>query len=189
MNEAVSNGEQAVKGLPAMPLQGFPWVADSAARVLVLGSMPGIASLTAERYYAHPRNLFWDVMGELFGAGRELPYARRLVRLREVGVALWDVVHRCRRQGSLDTAIDRGSVEANDFAALYDACPQIRAVFFNGTAARDLYRRHVLPRAPQGRREIDYTALPSTSPAHAALGREAKVARWRCVSAAFRGSG
>ncbi len=165
--------------------EGFPWVAARGCRVLVLGSMPGRASLDAGQYYAHPRNAFWEIMGALLGAGRELAYAERLARLTASGVALWDVAHRCRRPGSLDAAIERDSVEPNDFAALFTACPQLRHIFFNGVTAEALYRRLVLPHHPERGREVAYHRLPSTSPAHAALGFEAKLVRWRQVRAAL----
>jgi hypoxanthine-DNA glycosylase len=166
------------------PSQGFPWVARADARVLVLGSMPGQASLAAAAYYAHPRNVFWEIMGVLFDAGRELDYAVRLDRLTGAGVALWDVAHRCRRPGSLDAAIVRDSVEPNDFAALFRACPQLHTVGFNGGTARELYRRRVLPLDPAVGRPLVYHLLPSTSPAHAALDFSAKLARWRVLAAA-----
>ncbi|HEY5720453.1 MAG TPA: DNA-deoxyinosine glycosylase [Gammaproteobacteria bacterium] len=173
---------------PGQRLESFAWVGDPAARVLLLGSMPGVASLAAQRYYAHPRNAFWPIMGALFAAGPELAYAERLERLRRAGVALWDVVHRCRRSGSLDAAIASESVEPNDFAALFAACPRIHSVFFNGGTARLLYRRHVLPSATGRVRALALVTLPSTSPAHAALGFADKLARWRQVAqAAARG--
>jgi hypoxanthine-DNA glycosylase len=165
-------------------LEGFGWVGRPDATVLVLGSMPGRASLDAVEYYAHPRNAFWTIMGELFAAGPEWPYRERLSRLARHGVALWDVVHRCRRRGSLDARIERESVEANDFAALFAACPRIHSVFFNGTAARDLYRRHVLPSRPAGARPLDYRTLPSTSPANAALDVAEKCRRWAALGEA-----
>jgi hypoxanthine-DNA glycosylase len=168
--------------------EGFPWVADSGCRVLVLGSMPGRASLAATQYYAHPRNVFWEIMGALFGAGRELDYPARLARLRASGVALWDVAHRCRRPGSLDAAIERDSVEPNDFTALFSACPALGRVFFNGATAETLYRRLVRPQKPEGGRSVGYHRLPSTSPAYAALGFEAKLAQWRELRAALAGS-
>lgn len=161
--------------------EGFPCVADPGARVLVLGSMPGQASLTAAQYYAHPRNTFWEIMAALFDAGRDLAYEVRLGRLRSHGVALWDVAHRCHRPGSLDSAIDRASVEPNDFATLFSACPRLRWVFFNGATAEALYRRLVLPGLPEPGRSMTCQRLPSTSPAHAALDFEAKLKRWRVV--------
>lgn len=149
------------------------------ARVLVLGSMPGTASLAAAQYYAHPRNAFWPIMGALFGAGPELPYAQRLERLAAAGVALWDVIGRCERAGSLDSAIASDSIEANDFTGLFAACPGIHHVFFNGTAAESAFRRHVRGRIALP--ALQFARLPSTSPAHAARGLEAKLAAWQVV--------
>ena len=152
------------------------------ARVLVLGSMPGTASLAAAQYYAHPRNAFWPIMGALFGAGPELPYAQRLERLASAGIALWDVIGRCERAGSLDSAIAPASIEANDFAGLFAACPGIDHVFFNGTAAEPAFRRHVPGRIALP--PLRFARLPSTSPAHAARGLGAKLAAWQAVKAA-----
>ena len=161
--------------------EGFPWVAETTARVLVLGSMPGQASLDATEYYAHPRNVFWEIMGVLVGAGREFDYAVRLKHLGVAGIALWDVAHRCHRPGSLDAAIERDSVEPNDFAVLFRTCPQLHTVCFNGGTARDLYRRLVLPTDPAQGRPLTYHQLPSTSPAHAALDFVAKLECWCTV--------
>lgn len=161
------------------PLTSFPPVADPDARVLILGSMPGVESLRRGQYYAHPRNLFWDIMGDLFGAGRDLPYPARLQRLRTRRIALWDVVHQCRRQGSLDTAIDPASIRANDFPALFRECPGIEAVFFNGAKAREWFGRLVRPHLAVPLPAL--VQLPSTSPAHAAMSRRDKLARWRQI--------
>ncbi|MEN5048344.1 DNA-deoxyinosine glycosylase [Luteimonas sp. TWI1415] len=157
-------------------LRSFAPVVGPGARVLVLGSMPGVASLEASRYYAHPRNLFWPIMGALFDAGPELPYAQRLARLQQAGIALWDVAGECVRPGSLDARIEAGSVVANDIAGLLAAHPGIDRIRFNGSAAQTLFRRHVLPALP---RVPDLARLPSTSPAHAALRFDAKLAAWR----------
>ena len=140
------------------------------ARVLVLGSMPGTASLAAAQYYAHPRNAFWPIMGALFGAGAELPYAQRLERLAAAGVALWDVIGRCERAGSLDSAI-RDAV-ANPLAGLKESAPALRRICFNGRmAARRIRDVEALG--------YEALVLPSTSPAHAGMTFEEKLARWR----------
>lgn len=163
-------------------VRSFAPMFGSDARVLVLGSMPGEASLAAGEYYAHPRNAFWPIMGALFGAGPELLYAERLQRLNAAGVALWDVIGSCVRAGSLDSAIAPASIESNDLTGLFAACPHIRHVFFNGTAAETAFRRHV--RGQIALPELRFTRLPSTSPAHAARDFEAKVAAWQAVRCA-----
>lgn len=156
-------------------LSSFAPVAAADARVLVLGSMPGEASLAATRYYAHPQNRFWPIMGALVGATPALPYEQRLQRLLDAGIALWDVLASCERVGSLDTAIR--APQANDFASFFAAHPRVATVLFNGAQAETSFRRLVLPGLaaplPMLRR------LPSTSPANAGQPPEAKLAAWR----------
>lgn len=153
------------------------------ARVLVLGSMPGKLSLQAAQYYAHPRNAFWPIMGELFGAKPELPYPVRLTKLTAAKVALWDVMRECERpDSSLDSRIAQDSVVANDFAWLFGQCPQLTHIFFNGSAAETAFRRHV--RQPDGR-AFQLQRLPSTSPAHAARNFAQKLEAWRTVTQAL----
>jgi TDG/mug DNA glycosylase family protein len=167
--------------MPGSTDTGFPYVARPDARILILGSMPGTASLAANRYYAHPRNAFWPITGELFGFDAKLPYDERLEALKRNRVALWDVAHRCIRPGSLDSNIDRESIEPNDFAAFFEAHPHIRAVFFNGSAAESLFRKLVLPTLPEKVRHLPMKRLPSTSPAHAARSFADKLAAWRPI--------
>src|SRR5574343_772220 len=111
-------------------IRSFPPVAAPDARRLILGSMPGEASLSAGQYYAHPRNAFWRIMGDLLGAGPALPYPARLARLTAAGIALWDVVADCERRGSLDAAIVRESVQANNFRHFFAEHPGIEQIFF-----------------------------------------------------------
>lgn len=159
--------------------ESFPPVADPSATVLILGSMPGVASLCAQQYYAHPRNAFWHIMGDVVGAGPELPYVQRLEKLKAAGIALWDVIAECRRPGSLDSAIVGASVVANDFSAFFAVHRSIRRVFFNGGAAEASFRRHVLPQVKS--LGLSYCRLPSTSPAHAARDYAEKLAAWRAI--------
>lgn len=161
--------------------QGFAPVFDRRARVLVLGSMPGVRSLDEARYYAHPRNAFWPIMGRLCGSGPELDYAARLERLKASGIALWDVIGRCRRPGSLDARIDPDSIEINDFAWLFERAPGVERVLFNGAMAERSYRRQVLPVLSERWAVIGQQRLPSTSPAHAAMAFEAKFERWKAA--------
>jgi len=167
-------------------VESFAAVADEHACVLILGSMPGVASLRQQQYYAHPKNLFWDFMGEMFGAGREHSYAERLRRLRVHRLALWDVAYRCVRPGSLDTAINTASVVPNDFSLLFRHCPHIRHIFFNGRKAAELYRRLVMPRLSAELQALPQTTLPSTSPANAAIPLAVRRSRWLAVQQALK---
>lgn len=140
--------------------------------MLILGSLPGEASLTAGRYYAHPRNLFWALVGNAIGCDlAALAYPARLEALRANGIGLWDVVRSGRRAGSLDAALRE--VEGNDLAALTRRLPQLTAIAFNGaTAAR--IGRGLLVTAPP----FALLDLPSSSPAYAAMALAEKRARW-----------
>lgn len=159
-------------------LTGFPWQAKADARILILGSMPGIASLDAQQYYAHPRNAFWAIMGEVLGFDAGLPYPQRLAALMEKRVALWDVAYQCVRPGSLDSAMRE--VVANDFAGFFVSHLQVGTVLFNGATAEKLYTTRVLPFRPEGRnRPMQYLRMPSTSPAHASMRREEKLVVWQ----------
>lgn len=159
----------------------FPPIGDSHARALILGSLPGQVSLQRQQYYAHPHNAFWKIMAHLFGAGPELPYAERAQALVQNGIALWDVCAAAQRPGSLDAAIVHASVVPNDFAAFIASHPDIGLICFNGGKAADLYQRLVLPGLPDTLRAIRTEILPSTSPAHAAMPFEEKLARWTAV--------
>jgi hypoxanthine-DNA glycosylase len=168
--------------LPASaPSEGFPPVARADARILILGSLPGVRSIEAQQYYAQPRNAFWRIMGELVGAGPELGYAARLERLETSRIALWDVAAAAVRPGSLDAAIVHASVEANDFAGFFADHGRIERIFFNGAKAAELYRRLVLPGLAESDAALPRERLPSTSPAHAGLAYPQKLEAWRVV--------
>jgi len=161
--------------------RSFDNVATSDALILILGSMPGVASLKAHQYYAHPRNLFWEIMGELIDFDPTLPYPERLEQLQSNRIALWDVAHQCERPGSLDSNINSQSVIANDFNALFQSSPQIGAIFFNGQKAAQLYRQLVIPVLPAKYQLLPRLTLPSTSPAHASLSQADKLKQWSQV--------
>lgn len=159
--------------------KGFPPLARVDAHSLILGSMPGQASLQQQRYYAHPRNAFWPIMRSLLKLPADADYQQAGEALLEHGFALWDVLASCRRPGSLDAAIQPESIQVNDFEAFLSSHSGVERVFFNGAAAQALYRRHVLPRLPSRLQSIPQLRLPSTSPAHAALTWQDKLEHWR----------
>jgi TDG/mug DNA glycosylase family protein len=160
---------------------GFPPLVGPGARALILGTLPSRRSIAEGQYYGHPRNAFWPIMGELLGAGRELPYAQRTERLVEADVAVWDVLAASIRPGSMDADIDIATARANDFESFFRAHPQIRLVCFNGRKAEALFRRMVVPRLETRFNSLQYETLPSTSPAYAAIGFEDKVKRWQAI--------
>ncbi|MEP9402270.1 DNA-deoxyinosine glycosylase [Sphingomonas sp. VNH70] len=149
----------------------FPPVVDAATRVLILGSLPGDASLRAARYYAHPQNQFWRLLSPVVGADLPaLPYDARLAALLAAGVGLWDVVASATRPGSSDAAIRDAA--ANDVGALVAGLPKLRLVAFNGGTAW----KH-------GRALVGGVAtllLPSSSPLHT-VGVAAKQAAWDAI--------
>ena len=156
-------------------VRSFPPLLGTDARLLILGSMPGIASLQANRYYAHPRNQFWPILGELLGFDANDAYAQRVEALHAAGIAVWDVLAECEREGSLDTAIDRRSEFPNDIPGLLAAQTSIRRVLLNGQKAATSLQRHF----PTLR--IDRVTLPSTSPANASIDRTRKLAAWQAA--------
>ena len=158
--------------------RGFAPIARAGAKSLVLGSLPSQMSLRNQQYYGNPRNNFWQLMGALFAAGPELPYAERAARLTACGVAVWDVLQSSVRPGSLDSAIDQKTAVANDFASFFAGHPDIRLVCFNGQKAAQLFARLVATDLDPLYGKLRYETLPSTSPAHAAMSFGQKLERW-----------
>ncbi|MFO1209246.1 MAG: DNA-deoxyinosine glycosylase [Amaricoccus sp.] len=161
--------------------RSFEPALDAGARVLLLGTLPGPASLREGQYYAHPRNAFWRLIGAVVGTDlAALPYPDRLATLRRARVGLWDVIASAVRPGSGDAAI-RDAQEA-DLQALLARLPQLRAIGFNGAMAARIGRRRLGERPG-----IALVDLPSSSPAYAGMRFEAKLARWS-VLGRFLGS-
>jgi hypoxanthine-DNA glycosylase len=159
--------------------QGLPPILGESPRLLILGSMPGEASLRRGEYYGHDRNAFWPIIAEVLGLSPRADYAARTAALIANGIALWDVIAACERRGSLDAAIRPESIRVNDFAALFTAQPNIRQLLFNGGMAQREYLRRVLPGLPEPHRGIEQSRLPSTSPTYAGMAYENKLAAWR----------
>jgi hypoxanthine-DNA glycosylase len=158
------------------PVTSFHALSLPSAKVLILGSMPGVASLGAQQYYAHPRNSFWPIMASIAGFDASAPYGVRVEALTRSGVALWDVLQSCVRPGSLDSSIQAGTRVPHDFAEFFRGHADIRLVCFNGAEAQKSYDRHVLPHLTIA--DVRYVRLPSTSPAHP-VAFERKLAVWR----------
>ena len=160
---------------------GFPPIVDSDATVLILGSLPSRKSLEASEYYAHPQNAFWRIMGEFFGAGPDVPYAKRTALLKRNNIAVWDVLASSDRPGSMDSDIDIATAKPNDFASFLRTYSTIRLVCFNGQKAARMFKDMVLSRHNGLQPDLRYETLPSTSPAFAAMSFEEKLRKWSIV--------
>ena len=158
--------------------QGFAPLASSAAHTLILGSMPGTASLEAQQYYAFPRNAFWKIMGDLFDAGPQMDYPERLEKLAQNRIALWDVIAACHRPGSLDSAIREADLVTNDFGSFLQRYRHISRICFNGQKAASLFMKRVHPGLDG---HYEYLTLPSTSPAHASKNYSQKLEAWSVI--------
>ena len=150
---------------------GFEPFVDADTRVVILGSLPGDASLTSGQYYGHPQNAFWRLVGGLIERDlAAMPYAERLGTLRDARIGLWDVIASAERIGSLDAAIR--SAKAADLPGLIDRLPHLAAIAFNGATASRLGRRVLTSHT-----NVVMVDLPSSSAAHAKPLSE-KVQSW-----------
>jgi hypoxanthine-DNA glycosylase len=154
-----------------MKLAGFAPIGNQDTHTLILGSFPGVASLAATQYYAHPRNQFWKLVGAALGEPlHELTYDLRLEKLLQHGIGLWDVLAACEREGSLDSAIRHAS--PNDFDAFHTRFPRLRKVCFNGKTSG----KFAPVIAAAGYVTL---VLPSSSAANAILSFDQKLRIWR----------
>ena len=155
-------------------LTGLPPLVDDRAKLLILGSFPSEISLVKLEYYGNPQNHFWPVMEALFGVDRAAPYGDRTSALVEQGIAVWDVIARCSREGSGDDKIKHAI--ANPLITLLNGLPAIRRVFFNGGMACRTAR--LLTPGVFGLPSVECERMPSTSPRNARMSLAAKVEAW-----------
>ncbi len=158
--------------------QGLGPIIDSRARILILGTLPGEESLRQQRYYGHPRNLFWRMIADVFGEPRVTEYEQQKALLKRHRIALWDVLHSAERIGSLDSAIRNPA--PNGISELLIAHPRLRTIAFNGLRAEALFRQFIAGTLPVPAEALRVAALPSTSPtpSRKMVSYEEKVARW-----------
>ncbi len=159
--------------------QSFEPLYTESANVLILGSMPGLASLEVQEYYAHPRNYFWRIISELTCEPRPLNYKNKLALIYKHNIALWDVLKLCQREGSLDSNIVRESEVANDFSILIKKLPKLERILFNGKKAEQSFMKYVSKTLSTELEGIALIGLPSTSPANASVSFEKKLKQWR----------
>ena len=155
-------------------IYSFPPSAAPDAEILILGSMPGGESLRQQQYYAHSSNAFWKIMGDLFGFQKNAAYNERLEALIKNRIALWDSLKSCRREGSLDSDIKDAS--PNDFRNFFAKHPEIKKIVFNGKSAQRLFLKF---NKKLNLENFEIISAPSTSPAHASMNYQQKLAAWK----------
>lgn len=158
-----------------MKIHSFPSISNQESKVLILGTMPGIASLTLNQYYGHPRNAFWKLLFTIFNEPYSTDYEIRKKLVLNHHIALWDVLQNCVREGSLDSAIKQEI--PNNFTDFLTAHPKIEKIFFNGQKAAQYFKKYV-----QAGNHYQLMTLPSTSPANAGISFEEKLRFWGNVA-------
>lgn len=151
-------------------------------KVLILGSLPGNKSIAEQQYYAHPRNAFWHIMSNVLSFELSLPYEKRLCKLSDANIGLWDVIDQAVRPGSLDSAIQKDKMQINNLRNLIEIETGLHLVLFNGKKAAEVFQRQVRPGLSEGSSSrIEFHTMPSTSPANAIMNPETKLAEWSKV--------
>jgi len=151
----------------------FPPVANKDSSVLILGSIPGVTSLKENQYYAHPYNQFWKIIYALFNVPLEPTYEKKMIFLLNHNIALWDVIQKCDRLGSLDSKIQ--SPIPNNFNSFFASHPKISVIFFNGSKAKETYTAFV---GFNFKQILSSFLLPSTSPTRTMPFNE-KIVYWK----------
>lgn len=163
-------------GVSMYACTSFAPLVDSESKILILGSMPGVKSLTEQEYYAHPRNRFWQLLALLLGEDNPADYVAKKAMLKKHRIALWDTLGYCERKGSLDSDI-KGEVP-NDICGLLGQYPHIQAVFCNGGKAAAACKKYFVKSLS---RPVHIYYLPSTSPANARKNLAALEVEWRII--------
>jgi len=154
-------------------LKSFEPVINKDTLQMIIGTMPGEASLKAKQYYAYKHNKFWQIMSDIFKNKEALTdYQDKLNTLLNNKTGLWDALAYCRRKGSLDKNII--NEKPNDFKNLLKNYPKVKKLIFNGQQAHKYFLKYF------GQIEsIEYIILPSTSPANASKTYKQKAAVWK----------
>ena len=157
-----------------MKIYSFPSISNKDAKLLILGTMPGIASLELNQYYGHPRNTFWKLLFTILEQPYSLDYEIRKKLVLDNQIAIWDVLQACVREGSLDNAIEQEI--PNDFILFFKKHPKLEFIVFNGKLAAKYFKQYV-----STTNKYKQITLPSTSPANAGVSWEQKLKEWQVI--------
>lgn len=151
----------------------FEPIYDQNSKILILGTFPSVKSREQNFYYGHPQNRFWKLLAALTEQEVPVTISEKKEFLLKNRIAIWDVVHSCRIEGSSDSSIK--DVVANDISEILKHTG-IKAVFTNGGKAHSLYQKYLYPLCG-----VEDIKLPSTSPANAAFSLERLTREWEIV--------
>ena len=151
----------------------IPPVYDENAIVLILGSFPSVKSREEGFFYGHPGNRFWRVVSSIFHEEPPKTIEEKKAFLLRNHIAVWDVIHSCRIEGSADASIR--DVKPNDLKTIFQKA-DIKAVYTNGRTAEKYYKKYIEPDL-----NIKARCLPSTSPANAAWSESRLIEAWQCI--------
>ena len=157
-----------------MLVHPFEPLIDADSRVLILGSFPSIKSFENNFYYAHPRNQFWKIMGELFNADVSTTASRKVLA-HSKHFALWDVYGSLIRKEGNSSDTNLSQLTPNDLDALLKKHPKIRHIFCTGKKSYDGVKKYFKDLS------LPLTLLPSTSPAYAAMKYDEKLQHYQII--------
>ncbi|MBW3519462.1 DNA-deoxyinosine glycosylase [Flavobacterium sp. NKUCC04_CG] len=153
----------------------FPPLITTNSRILILGTMPGEKSLQCQEYYGNKQNHFWKILFKVFDRTFTADYESKKILLEEFDLALWDVLERCERQGSLDSKI-KGEIP-NDLMGLLRKFPNIKYIVFSSKNAEKYFYKY-FTKTP----ELEYVTLPSPSGANATMRLDQKIENWKKIT-------
>ncbi|MCM1512974.1 MAG: DNA-deoxyinosine glycosylase [Oxalobacter formigenes] len=157
--------------VPLPPLPGLKPVLSPDIHTLILCHYPDKRSCEKGEYHADEQDCFWNIMSALFGKTLQgKSYTKRLQKLLQHSIGLWDVITACNSAGCLDTVLTENMPNRFDF--LQQHCPHIGKICLNGKTAGKY--------APLFEK-AGYTvfALPSTSLTYSLSSFEEKLEIWR----------
>jgi len=159
----------------------IPPIIDDNSRVLILGTMPGVLSLQKQQYYANPGNLFWKIIYGLFNLLPEENYDARVAFIKKKGIAVWDVLKHCTREGSSDSNIM--DIEVNEFSELLKRYDRIKCIAFSSQKASQLFFKFVVPDTEETvKQRVKFLSLPSPSGQNARMNLTGKIAAWKRIT-------
>ena len=111
-------------------------VFDEDSTILILGSFPSVKSREVNFFYGYKQNRFWKLMEKIYDVKSLESIEEKKSFLHKQHIALWDVIHSCRIEGSSDASIS--DVVPNDLNVILN-CSKVERIYVNGKPAEKMY--------------------------------------------------